>query len=115
MNYAKYNIDNYNISISSKKNKIVIMVINIINSTKYNIILDKCDDTSCYSNNENNIGLDLKTDIYDFLINCLEKKPYYNIIINNKEYEDDKDQLHLTFGFKYEMFDFEYTIELSQD
>ena len=115
MNYAKYNIDGCDISIRSKKNKIVIMVIN--NNDTYSVKLDKCDDSSSFTNSDNDIGLELKTEIYNFLVNCLERKPYYNIkldlIKSNKQYEDDKDQINLIFSFKYEMFDFEYTIELS--
>jgi hypothetical protein len=116
MNYTIYEINEYSISISSQKNIIVIFVINNLNNDKHNIRLDKSTDSIANTNCNNNITLDLKTDIYDFIINCLEKKPYYNIktklIKSSEQYDDEKDELYLIFSFIYENFNFEYTLNL---
>ena len=116
MNYTKYELDEYTISISSKNNNILIIVINNLNNNKYNLRLDKTSDYIANTNCENNVVLELKTDIYDFLINCLEKTPYYNIKTNliksTNEYDDEKDQLNLIFSFLYENFNFEYNLNL---
>ena len=116
MNYNKYEFNEYTINICSRKNNILIMVINNLNNNKHNLILDKSNDSFANTNCENNVELVLKTDIYDFLINCLERKSYYNIktelIKSTEQYDDEKDQLNLIFSFKYENFNFEYTLNL---
>jgi hypothetical protein len=112
----KYEFEEYTIYIDSKNNDILIFVINNINKDKYNMRLDKYTDSIANTNCENNVILSLNTGIYDFIINCLEKKQYYNIktdlIKSTEEYDDEKDQLNLIFSFKYDDFNFEYTLNL---
>lgn len=80
MNYINYEFDEYTMHISLNKNNIIIFVINNINKNKYNLKLNKHTDYTANTNCENNVILSLNTDIYDFIINCLEKN---NIIILN--------------------------------
>ena len=116
MNYTIYEVNEYSIGISSNKNIIIILVKNNINNDKYNIRLDKLADCYANTNCENNISFGLISDIYEFIINCLDKKPFYNIKYelqkSTEQYDDEKDELSLIFSFKYENFNFEYTIHL---
>jgi hypothetical protein len=113
MSCTKYELNDYTINIGfTNKNNILLMVINNLNNNKYSLILDKYNDCTANTNCENNVTLDLQTDIYDFIINCLEKKPYYNIKTKLIEDNDDQDLLYLTFSFVYETFNFEYTLNL---
>ena len=53
--------------------------------------------------------LSINSSIHDFMINCFEKKPFYNVTI---KYENDN--ILLTFIFKYELFEFSYIISLDK-
>jgi hypothetical protein len=84
MNYTIYEVNEYSIGISSNKNIIIILVKNNINNDKYNIRLDKLADCYTNTNCENNISFGLISDIYEFIINCLDKNHF---IISNMNFK----------------------------
>ena len=102
----EYQINNYIIKVNKIKDSIKLKVSN--NSKIYtSIFIDNQNDTSANTNCENNVTLSLNTDIYDFIINCLDQKDNYNYQI-----VDEDEHIKIYFTFKYEMFDFNYIIGL---
>ena len=106
-----YKIDNYDIMISPFKNKFDILVKDI-NNNKYILRIDEHMDSVSNTSCDNNITLSLNSSIYNFIINCLEKKPFYSMSVTSEKYFDDNVILTLNFIFKYGDFDFSYIISL---
>ena len=103
----QYTIDNYNVIIGKFKNKVNILIKD--DNNNYIIKIDKYADTLAHTSCENNIVLSFDSSIYEFMINCFEKKPFYDIIINF-----ENDNITLNFIFKYELFEFSYNITLDK-
>jgi hypothetical protein len=110
---VQYKINEYNINVCIIKEDIIkINLKDTTNNNEYYIDFDRHDGLAS-TNCENNITLFLKNDIYDFIINCFERKQYYDINIERITYiKDEPADLQLVFSFKYEQFDFEYTLSL---
>jgi hypothetical protein len=108
----QYMIDSLDISITKiDKYNIKINVTNTTNNNKYYRELDEYH-TQAY-NDHDTISIFFKNDAYDFIINCLEKKQYYDV--NTKilrSYENHDGGIELIFSFKYEQFDFGYIVSL---
>jgi hypothetical protein len=107
-----YIINNYTIGVIMSKDNIIILVKDNNNNNKYTMKINESIDCCANTNCENNIRLQINSSIRDLIINCLEKKPFYNIYISKDEYTYCDDTLDFNFSFKYENFDFSYNLTL---
>lgn len=109
---TQYTINNYTIYVITPKDNIMILVKDNNNNKKYTIKLNESIDCSANTNCENNIRLTINSSIRDLIVNCLEQKPFYYIYIYKDEYTYNDDTLNINFSFRYEIFDFNYTLSL---
>ena len=101
----EYQINNYIIDVNKFRDSVKIKINN--NSKIFSIFIDNQNHTSANTDCENNVTLSLNTDLYNFMINCLDQKNNYNYkIIEEVEY------FNIYFTFKYEIFDFNYIVSL---
>lgn len=112
---TQYIIDNYMIYVITPKENIIILVKDINTNNKYTMKINESIDCSANTNCDNNITLTINSSIRDLIINCLEKKPFYNLYIYKDKYTNDDDSLNFNFSFKYEDFNFSYNILLNME
>jgi hypothetical protein len=115
---TQYKINEFNINIFIiNEYSIKINVKNTTNNNEYYMNLNESD-TYANTDCDNNKTLVLKAEIYNFIINCFEKKQFYDInteIIKHLSLlsePEEPDGLELIFSFKYEQFNFEYILSL---
>ena len=112
---SKYQIEKYNISINNFKDSLKVIVIDTEKSITYTTMqIDKSNDVYGNTSCENNVSLSLDSNLYNYLINCLEGKEHYNINIY-KLFESNDDSLVIDFIFQFEMFKFNYSLNLENE
>ena len=112
MNYNRTTIDNYLIVTRSSENNIYILVKDNNNNNEYNITIDENYNSSANTNSENNVTLSLNSSLYHFIVNCIEKRSFYNMSIISKKDIEDEITLTLNCTFEYDKFEFSYEITL---
>jgi len=112
---AIFQVDNYNITINESKDSLILIVVDNIKSITFTTIpINKSSDTYGNTSCENNVSLSLDMTLYDYLNNCLEGKENYSININHTDMNEES-YLVIDFIFKFEMFKFNYSLNLELD